>query len=112
MENTNQDAMLNEQSQTFQPDTGGPAQVPDQAVTMNQAYDPTDLSGDANGMPMTPTDEEEASTGNDGTGAVSGSPNMEPDNTITNFGNGDTMGNNDGTEDDPEETDYDNRSAS
>ena len=26
MENVDQDAMLNEQSQTFRPDTGGPAQ--------------------------------------------------------------------------------------
>lgn len=100
MENVNQDAMLNEQSQPSQPDTAGPAQVPDQAVTMNQAYNPADLSGDANGMPMTPTDEQEAATGNDGTGAASGSPNMEPDRH--NYGNGDTLGNNDGTEPDPE----------
>ena len=95
--------MLNEQSQTFTPDTGGPAQIPDDGAMLNQAYDPTDLSGDANRMPTTPTDEEEAATGDDGTGAVSGSPNMEPD--TKNYGNGDTLGNNDGTEDDPEETD-------
>lgn len=105
MENTNQDAMLNEQSQTFRPDTGGPAQIPDSSAMLNQTYDPTDLSSDANKMPTTPTDEEEDATGNDGTGAVSGRPNMEPD--FHNYGNGDTLGNNDGTEDDPEETDYD-----
>ncbi|GAB3493822.1 hypothetical protein GCM10027341_09570 [Spirosoma knui] len=106
MENTNQDAMLNEQSQTFTPETGGPAQVPDQALIMNQAYNPTDLSGDANGMPMTPTDEQEAATGSDGTGALSGSPNMEPDLDPRNYGNGDTLGNNDGTETSPEADDY------
>jgi hypothetical protein len=105
MENSNQDAMLNEQSQTFRPDTGGPAQIPDSSNMLNETYDPTDLSGDANKMPTTPTDEEEASSVSGSTGAVSGSPNMEPD--MGNYGNGDALGNNDGTEDDPEETDYD-----
>ncbi len=98
--------MLNEQGQTFTPDTGGPVQAPDQSTMLNQEYDPTDLSGDAHSVPTTPTDEEEAATGNDGMGAVSGSPNMEAD--YSNYGNGDTLGNNDGTEDDPEETDYSN----
>ena len=105
MESPNQDAMLNEQSQTFRPDTGGPAQIPDDGTMLNQTYDPANLSGDANTLPTTPTDEQEAATGNDGTGAFSGSPNMEPDNTNDGFGNGDTLGNNDGTEADPEETD-------
>lgn len=108
MENTNQNAMLNEQSQTYNPDTGGPMHTPDQNQMLNEEYNPTDLSGestpgDANRMPSTPTDEQEAATGNDGTGAVSGSPNMEPDRR--DYGNGDTLGNNDGTERDPEMTD-------
>lgn len=96
--------MLNEQSQTFRPDTGGPAQTLDAGEMLTEAYDPTDLSGTSQSVPTTPTDEEEARTGNDGTGAVSGSPNMEPD--TTNYGNGDSLGNNDGTEDNPEENDY------
>ena len=112
MESPNQDAMLNEQSKTFSPDTGGLMHAPDQNTMLNEEYNPTDLSaestpgestpGDANTLPTTPTDEEEAATGNDGTGAVSGSPNMEPDNTNDGYGNGDTLGNNDGTEPDPE----------
>lgn len=102
MESPNQDAMLNEQGKTFTPDTGGLLQTPDQNTMLNEEYNPTDLSGDANTLPTTPTDEEEAATGNDGTGAASGSPNMEPDTTINGFGNGDTLGNNDGTEPDPE----------
>ena len=100
MENVNQDAMLNEQSQTYNPQTGGPMQTPDESIMMNEDYNPTDLSGDAHTMPTTPTDEQEAVTGNDGTGAVSGSPNMEPD--VNNYGNGDSLGNNDGTERSPE----------
>lgn len=103
MENTNQDAMLNPQSQTFRPDTGGPMQVPDDGAMLDEAYDPADLSGDVATLPTTPTDEGEAATGNDGTGAVSGRPNMEPDRT--SFGNSDALGNNTGTEDDPEEVD-------
>ncbi|MBD2705014.1 hypothetical protein IC229_30575 [Spirosoma sp. BT702] len=103
MENVNQDAMLNEQSRTFKPDTGGPIQIPDQSEMLNQEYDPTDLSGDANTVPTTPIDEQDAQSGNSGMGAASGSPNMEPD--TRNYGNGDTLGNNDGTEPDPEMTD-------
>lgn len=107
MESPNQDAMLNEQGKTVTPDTGGLMQTPDQNTMLNGEYNPTDLSGestrgDAHTLPTTPTDEEEAATGNDGTGAVSGSPNMEPDTTIDGYGNGDTLGNNDGTEPDPE----------
>lgn len=71
MEAPNQDAMLNQSSPSYRPDTGGPAQVPDDGRMLNQEYDPTDLSGDANTLPTTPTDEEEAATGNDGTGALS-----------------------------------------
>lgn len=96
MESTNQDELLH-------PSTGGATPTPPDGVSLDESYDPTDLSGDANRMPATPTDEEEAATGNDGTGAVSGRPNMEPD--TRNYGNGDTLGNNDGTEDDPEATD-------
>lgn len=95
--------MLNEQAQTYGSDTGGLMQTPDQNQMLNQEYDPTDVSGDANRMPTTPTDEQETAMKNDGTGAVSGSPNMEPDRR--NYGNGDTLGNNDGTEPDPEMTD-------
>lgn len=117
MESPNQDAMLNEQGKTFTPDTGGLMQTPDQNTMLNEEYNPTDLSGestpgestapayrpgDAHTLPTTPTDEEEAATGHDGTGAVSGSPNMEPDTTTDGYGNGDTLGNNDGTEPDPE----------
>ncbi|RYC70137.1 MULTISPECIES: hypothetical protein [Spirosoma] len=101
MENVNQDAMLNEQSKTYTPDTGGLMQTPDQSEMMNEEYNPTDLSGDAHHAPTTPTDEQDAATINDGSGMASGSPNMEPDRS-SNFGNGDTMGNNDGTEPDPE----------
>ncbi|AUD01717.1 hypothetical protein [Spirosoma pollinicola] len=103
MENVNQDAMLNEQSQTFSPTTGGTAQTPDDSIMLNEDYNPADLAGDVNSPPTTPTDEEEAATGNDGTGAFSGSPNMEADRT--NYGNGDSLGNNDGTEPDPEMND-------
>lgn len=103
MESPNQDEMLNEQSKTFTPDTGGLMHAPDQNSMLNEEYNPTDLSGDANTLPTTPTDEEEAATGNDGTGAVSGSPNMEPDKA--GYGNDNSLGNNDGTEPDPELSD-------
>ncbi|WP_460955444.1 hypothetical protein [Spirosoma litoris] len=105
MENANQDAMLNEQSQTFNPSTGGTAQTPDDSITLNEDYNPTDLAGDVNSPPTTPTDEQDAAKPNKGTGAASGSPNMEPD--LTNYGNGDALGNNDGTEPDPAWTDED-----
>ncbi|QJW90627.1 hypothetical protein HNV11_15165 [Spirosoma taeanense] len=103
MENVNQDAMLNEQSRTFKPDTGGTDQTPDDSIMMNEDYNPADLSGDAHKMPTTPTDEQDAANPVDRSGAASGSPNMEPD--VTNYGNGDSLGNNDGTEPDPEQTD-------
>ncbi|GAB4021767.1 hypothetical protein GCM10028808_67640 [Spirosoma migulaei] len=103
MENVNQDAMLNEQSQTFRPSTGGTDQTPDDSILLNEDYNPTDLAGDVNSPPTTPTDEEEAATGNDGTGAFSGSPNMEIDRD--SYGNDDSIGNNDGTEPDPAWTD-------
>ena len=107
MESPNQDAMLNEQSKTFTPDTGGVVQSPDQSSMLTEDYNPTDLSGDANTLPTTPTDEEEEAANriNGSTGAASGSPNMEPDADRNNFGNGDTLGNNDGTEPDPELSD-------
>ncbi|WP_420150037.1 hypothetical protein [Spirosoma sp.] len=91
MENVNQDAMLNEQSQTFRPDTGGTAQTPDESIMLNEDYNPVDLAGDVDSGP-------------DGTGVPSGSSSMEPD--TLNYGNGDTLGNNDGTEPDPEATDF------
>ena len=107
MESPNQDAMLNEQSKTVSPDTSGLMQTPDQNTMLAGDYNPAgiapahrDLSGDAHTLPTTLTDKEEAATGNDGTGAVSGSPNMEPD--TTNYGNSDSLGNNDGTAPDPE----------
>lgn len=100
MESPDQDAMLNEQSKTFSPDTGSLMHSPDLNTMLNEEYNPTDLSGDANTLPTTPTDEEEAATGNNGTGAVSGSPNMEPD--AMSYGNNNALGNNDGTEPDPE----------
>ncbi|GAB2556226.1 hypothetical protein [Spirosoma areae] len=103
MENVNQDAMLNEQSRTFRPTTGGTDQTPEDSLPPDGDYNPADLAGDVNNPPTTPTDEQEARTGNGGTGAVSGSPNMEPD--VTNYGNGDSLGNNDGTEPDPELSD-------
>jgi hypothetical protein len=90
MENVNQDAMLNERSQTFTPETEGPAQTPDESIMLNEDYNPTDLAGDIDSGP-------------DGTGRASGSPTMEPDRN--HFGNGDTLGNNDGTEPDPELSD-------
>jgi len=96
MENTNQDS-------TIGSTTGGTDQTPDDSILINQDYNPTDLAGDVNSPPTTPTDEEEAATGNDGTGAASGSPSMEVDRS--NYGNGDTLGNNDGTEPDPEMAD-------
>lgn len=76
MEAHNQDAMLNQSSPNYRPDTGGPAQIPDDGRMLNQEYDPTDLSGEstpgnASTLPATPTDEEEAATGNDGTSALS-----------------------------------------
>ncbi|GAB3727329.1 hypothetical protein [Spirosoma lituiforme] len=95
MENMNQDS-------TIGSTTGGTAQTPDDSIMINQDYNPADLAGDVNNPPTTPTDEEEAME-NDGTGAASGSPNMEVDKS--NYGNGDTLGNNDGTETDPELTD-------
>lgn len=104
MESPNQDAQLNEQSTTFSPDTGGVMHIPEQDTMLTGEYNPSDLSGDAHTLPTTPTDEEEAQKAHMGnTGAVSGSPNMEPD--LTNYGNGDSLGNNDGTEPDPELTD-------
>jgi hypothetical protein len=107
MESPNQDATRNEQSQTFTPGTGGVVQIPDQSTMLNEAYNPTDLSGDANTLPTTLTDEEEEAVNraSGSTGAASGSPNMEPDSGRGHFGNGDTLGNNDGTEPDPEMND-------
>ena len=90
MENVNQDAMLNNQSQTFKPDTGGPAQTPDESIMINEDYNPVDLVGDVDSGP-------------DGTGKPSGSPNMELD--TDSYGNDDSLGNNDGTEPDPAMTD-------
>ncbi|MBD2753709.1 hypothetical protein [Spirosoma validum] len=90
MENVNQDAMLNERSQTFRPDTDGPAQTPDESIMINEDYNPTDLAGDVDSGP-------------DGIGNPSGSAAMEPN--LTDYGNGDTLGNNDGTEPDPELSD-------
>ncbi len=103
MENTNQDAMLNEQSQTGNSATGGPMQTTDQTEMHGDDYNPTDLSGDAYKMPTTPADENDAVNDTKDSGAASGSPNMEPD--INNYGNGESLGNNDGTEPDPEMTD-------
>ena len=82
--------MLNERSQTFQPETGGTTQTPDESIVLNEDYNPVDLAGDVDSGP-------------DGTGIASGSPNMEPDRT--NYGNADSLGNNDGTEPDPSLTD-------
>ncbi len=102
MENTNQDAMLNERSQGYSPD-GGPMQTTDQSEMPGNDYNPTDLSGDTYKMPTTPTDEDDAASENRGSGTASGSPNMEPD--VNNYGNGDSLGNNDGTEPNPEMAD-------
>lgn len=102
MENPNQDTLLNEQSKPFSPDTGGVMQTPNQNSMLNEEYNPADLSGDVSTRPTTPTDGDEVATGNDGTGAVSGSPNMEPDTVNSGYGNGDTLGNNDGTAPSPE----------
>ena len=101
MENTNQDAMLHQSSPTYRPETGGPDQIPDERQMLSQDYEPTDLSGDAHSMPSTPTDEDEQKVVPN-SGAASGSPNMEPD--LMTYGNGDALGNNDGTEDDPAES--------
>lgn len=90
MENVNQDAMLNKRSQAFTPETEGPAQTPDESIMLNEDYNPTDLAGNVDSGP-------------DGTGNVSDSPTMTPDRT--NYGNGDALGNNDGTEPDPELSD-------
>lgn len=90
MENVNQDAMLNEQSQTYRPSTGGPAQIPDDSTMLSEDYDPAELAG-------------RVDSGPDGIGVPSGSPNMEQD--TDTFGNGDSLGNNDGTEPDPAQTD-------
>lgn len=95
--------MLNEQSQTYSPSTGGPMQTTDQTEMPGDDYNPTDLSGDAYKMPTTPTDEDDAANEAKGSGAASGSPNMEPD--VNNYGNGESLGNNDGTEPDPEMAD-------
>ena len=103
MESANQDAQFNKQSTTFRPDTGGVMHIPEQDSMLTEDYNPSDLSVDAYTLPTTPTDEEEAAGVNKNTGAVSGSPNMEPD--LTNYGNGDSLGNNDGTAPDPERTD-------
>lgn len=103
MESPNQDAQHNEQSTTFSPDTGGVMHIPEQDTMLTEEYNPSDRSGDAYTLPTTPTDEEETRRGKENTGAVSGRPNMEPD--LTNYGNGDSLGNNDGTEPDPELTD-------
>ena len=67
--------MLNERSQTYRPETGGPAQTPDESVMMDEDYNPTDLAGDVDSGP-------------DGIGVASGSPNMELD--TEHLGNGDT----------------------
>ena len=75
-------------------------QTTDQSQMPGNDYNPTDLSGDANTLPTTPTDEDDAAKDTNGTGAASGSPNMEPD--VNNYGNGDSLGNNDGTEPNPE----------
>ena len=90
MENVNQDAMLNERGQTFRPDTGGTDQTPDDSVMLNEDYNPTDLAGDVDSGP-------------DGTGVASGSAAMEPD--TDNYSNSDSLGNNDGTEPDPDMVD-------
>lgn len=96
--------MLSEQSQTYSPSTGGPMQTTDQTEMPGDDYNPTDLSGDANTLPTTPTDEDDAvASKTKGSGAASGSPNMEPD--VNNYGNGDSLGNNDGTEPSPEMAD-------
>ncbi|WP_020603604.1 hypothetical protein [Spirosoma spitsbergense] len=90
MENVNQDAMLNKRPQPAQPNTGETAQVPDDSVMLNEDYNPTDLAG-------------EVDSGPDGVGVASGSPTMQQD--TNNYGNGDSLGNNDGTEPDPTLTD-------
>ena len=90
MENVNQDAMLNKRPQPAQPNTGETAQVPDDSVMLNEDYNPTDLAGNVDSGP-------------DGVGLASGSPAMEQD--TDNYGNGDSLGNNDGTEPDPALTD-------
>lgn len=82
--------MLNKRSQTDRPETGGPAQLPDESSMLSKNYNPTDLAGDVDSGP-------------DGIGVASGSPTMEPD--TEHLGNGDTLGNNDGTEPDPEMSD-------
>lgn len=88
---------------TLRPETDGLMQTPDQNQMLNEEYAPTDLSGDAQTMPTTSTDEQDADTRHQGSGAASGSPNMEPD--TGNYGNHDSLGNNDGTETSPETVD-------
>jgi hypothetical protein len=88
MENVNQDAMLNKRPQPTQP--GDTAQVPDDSVMLNEDYNPTDLAGGVDSGP-------------DGVGVASGSSTMEQD--TDNYGNGESLGNNDGTEPDPTLTD-------
>jgi len=103
METMNQDAMLNERSQTYNSETDGQIQTTDQTEMPGQDHNPIDLAGDANTLPTTPANEDDAANDINGTGAASGSPNMEPD--VNNYGNGDSLGNNDGTEPSPEMTD-------
>lgn len=91
MENTNQDAMMHSQPESFAADTGGPMQIPDETSM---------LDDDANGDPTGTLDIPETTN----TGAPSGSPNMEPDADSTS-GTGEAIGNNDGTETSPEATD-------
>lgn len=85
--------MLNGQKQTDDPETGGTLQTTDQ----------TKLPGNTSALPPTAIDEDDAASETNGTGAASGSPNMEPD--VNNYGNGDSLGNNDGTEPSPEMND-------
>ena len=82
--------MLNKRPQPAHPNSGETAQVPDDSVMLNEDYNPTDLAG-------------EVDSGPDGVGVASGSPTMEQD--TDNYGNGDSLGNNDGTEPDPAMTD-------
>lgn len=81
---------MHSQSHTFSPDTDGPLQIPDQSTMLNE---------DANGDPTGTLNIPETSN----PGAPSGSPNMEPDDSSA--GTGEALGNNDGTEPDPEMTD-------
>jgi len=82
------------------PATGGTLQITNQTQLPDNEYNPTD---DASALPPTATDKNDAASENNATGAASGSPNMEPD--VNNYGNGDSLGNNDGTEPSPEMND-------